>query len=77
MPFYGEDDLTPDLPRCPWCHTAKQVQPAGGERVFYCRRCSRMFDTGDDGIDTISYGPPSRRIEREERQRERGARHGH
>jgi len=63
------------LPPCPWCHTARHVQPAGQLRVFYCRRCCREFDDGNDsdsaGGDTIGYGRPDRRMEREEKWRGR------
>jgi hypothetical protein len=61
------------LPPCPWCKTVRHVQPAGQPRSFYCRKCRREFDDGDDGDspggDTIGYGRPDRRLEREERQK--------
>lgn len=55
-------------PPCPWCKTPKRVYPHG-ERNFQCLECKRIFDAVDDG--DVSYGPPSRRIEREERAKER------
>jgi transposase-like protein len=60
----------PEVPRCPWCKTAKHVQEAEQIRVFFCRKCRREFDNSEDG--TIGYGSPSRRMEREERQGRRG-----
>jgi len=66
--------MTTIIPACPWCNTTRHVQPAGGLRVFYCRKCCREFDDGDDADGTaggIGYGPPDRRMIREENQRER------
>ena len=57
-----------DAPPCPWCKTSRKVYPHG-DRNFQCLECKRIFDAVDDG--DASYGPPSRRIEREEREQER------
>lgn len=57
-------------PPCPWCKSASSVRPSGANlKAFFCGRCKREFDTDSDG--DISYGPPSRRLEREERRAER------
>lgn len=57
------------LPPCPWCNTARHVQPAGGLRTFYCRRCQREFDDSDDG--EVGYGRPEKYAMRKESQQER------
>lgn len=59
-------------PCCPWCNTPRHVRTSGTSyRAWYCGRCQREFEAEDDG--TIGYGPPSRRIEREERQAAKAA----
>ena len=55
-------------PKCPWCKTAKKVY-THGEREFICLGCKRIFDGIDDG--EIGYGRPEKRMEREERRKER------
>lgn len=54
----------PNLPRCPRC-SQQSAHPSG--RNYYCSNCRMEFDPEEDG--TIAYGPPDRRINREERQR--------
>lgn len=54
----------PNLPRCPQCNQ-QSAHPSG--RNYYCSNCRQEFDPTDDS--DIGYGPPSRRIEREERRR--------
>lgn len=62
----GESQVI-EPPPCPWCKSSASVRPSGANlKAFFCGRCKREFDTGDDGIDTISYGPPDRRLMREE-----------
>lgn len=58
------------LPKCPWCKTDKHVRIVGHRR-YYCSKCGREFDGVDDG--TITYGRPSKRLEREERMQSRKA----
>ena len=65
-----EDTPSAKKTQCPWCKTAESVYPSGANlKAFFCGRCKREFDTDDDG--DISYGPPDRRLEREERRQER------
>jgi len=59
---------TDPLPPCPWCRIDNHVRMVD-HRHFYCGKCKREFDGVDDG--DISYGRPDRRIERQERQKER------
>ena len=49
---------------CPWCGTAAHVRRRPNTHAVYCRRCKREFEDVDDG--TIGYGPPDRRMRREE-----------
>jgi hypothetical protein len=65
----ASEHAEPD-PECPWCETNRHVR-ATGEREFWCAKCKRTFDGIDDG--TIAYGPPDRRINREERHEEKRA----
>lgn len=55
----------PIAPRCPRCNQ-QSAHPSG--RYYLCTNCRMEFDPSDDG--TIAYGPPDRRINREERKRE-------
>lgn len=54
------------LPKCPWCNTAKHVAALGCHRL-YCGKCKREFEDVNDG--DIGYGRPSKRMEREERKK--------
>jgi hypothetical protein len=60
------DNCTPRCPRC-----GKPSATPHGERAYYCFNCRMAFEDGDDG--TISYGPPDRRLLREERRAETAA----
>ncbi len=52
--------------KCPRCgRSGHQME----DKLYQCLRCKMLFDGEEDG--TIGYGPPSRRIEREERQLKR------
>lgn len=62
------------IPPCPWCHSSASVQPAGGLRTFYCRRCQREFDDTDDG--EIGYGRPEKYAMRKESRQARKSHHG-
>jgi len=66
-------DMTPDakLPKCPRCGTDKCVHASNANlKAFYCRRCKCEFEANDSDGD-IGYGRPSKRMEREERRREK------
>jgi len=63
----GFETSTATLPACPWCNTEQHVRLIG-HRHFYCNKCKREFDGEDDG--DVTYGRPSKRLEREERRRE-------
>lgn len=55
-----------DLPNCPWCRTAKHVQPSGeNAKALHCRGYHRSFEAEDDG--TVGYGRPDKFAERNER----------
>ena len=56
--------VTPPLPCCPWCNTAKHVRLTGF-RHFYCGRCGREFDGVDDG--DVGYRRPETNAARNER----------
>jgi transposase-like protein len=59
-----------EVPICPWCRNAKHVQASGeNAKAFHCRGCHRSFEAEDDG--DVTYGSPSKRIEREERHTQR------
>ncbi len=61
-----------DIPPCPWCRTPRHVQTSGSTmKALYCRRCGREFEAEDDS--DIGYGPPDRRLLREERRLQRKA----
>ncbi len=63
------DNCTTPVPRCPQGHAAKYVRP-NGDRLWFCGQCDMLFDdSGDDG--DISYGLPSRRLDRDEKHKER------
>lgn len=55
--------MSEPTPRCPFCNH-KSVIP-DGHCNWYCNHCRATFDGVDDG--DVGYGPPSRRIERQER----------
>lgn len=57
--------------RCPKCGRTSH-SPAQGKDRYYCFECRMEFEAGDDG--EISYGPPDRRLRREERRKERRVR---
>lgn len=65
----GENYLSQQPPKCLWCHSAKHVSPGSTEKTWWCSNCGIEFDPVDDG--DVSYGPPDRRMRREERRRER------
>ena len=54
--------------RCPRCSTLTSTRADGRDR-WYCHRCKMEFESEDDG--TVGYGPPDRRMRREEARRER------
>ena len=54
-----------DRPRCPLCGRIEAVISAAGRGRWYCRHCGMEFDDEDDG--DIGYGPPDRRLRRQER----------
>lgn len=56
---------TKPVPVCPWCGTAKKVY-VHGHAQFWCRACKRAFDRGEGLDETIGYGSPFRRLDREE-----------
>jgi len=57
--------MTECQPACPWCRTAKHVQPSGTTlRAYYCGKCLREFEDGDDG--TVGYGSPEKYAVRNE-----------
>ncbi len=58
------------MPACPRCG-AKSRTPANGKDRWYCHECHMEFEAGDDG--TIGYGPPDKRLRREERTQQRKA----
>jgi hypothetical protein len=58
------------IPKCPLCRSAQHVR-IHGPKDFTCLNCRMDFDGIDDG--TISYGPPDRRLRREERREQRRA----
>lgn len=60
-----------ELPKCPWDGTNKYVRKIG-DKHFYCSKCGREFDGIDDG--DVTYGRPSKRLEREERANKRRVR---
>ena len=51
------------LPKCPWCGTDKHVYESGHAQ-FWCKKCDRLFDKGEDGV--IGYGRPDKYAERRE-----------
>jgi hypothetical protein len=57
---------TTDTPRCPRCNRRGSHNEG---TLYYCGHCKQQYDAEDDG--TITYGDPSRRLEREERAAER------
>jgi len=55
---------------CPKCHSEQNVGKGyANDKALYCRKCGIEFESDDDG--DISYGSPSRRMERQERRDER------
>ena len=59
------NDATQPNPKCPKCGK-RNVRPSG-DRNWFCGECRMEFDPTDDG--EVGYGSPSRRLEREERNR--------
>lgn len=60
----------PITPRCPWCGTPRYVRASGTTyRAWYCGNCGREFEAEEDG--DIGYGPPDRRMTRQERHQQR------
>lgn len=59
--------------RCPRCNR-KSSTPHAGCHVWYCHVCRMAFEAIDDG--DVGYGRPSRRLEREERRREKKSNSG-
>jgi hypothetical protein len=56
-------------PRCVRCHSPRHVRASGSTpRAYYCGRCRIEFEAEDD--TDIGYGPPDRRLLRQERQAE-------
>jgi ribosomal protein L37AE/L43A len=53
-----------DSALCPKCGRRSHTR-GDGKDVWYCHDCSMYFEAIEDG--DISYGPPDRRINREER----------
>ena len=56
------------IARCPRC--GRQTHTAGDQpHVWYCHQCGMYFDDSEDG--DVGYGRPEKRLEREERAKER------
>jgi transposase-like protein len=57
------DDCTP---KCPRCHSARRVITSGTTmRAWWCHKCQIEFEPEDDS--DIGYGPPDKRMIREEK----------
>ena len=59
--------MSADDARCPKCGRFTCVKHNASSRAWWCLHCKMAFEPDDDG--DISYGQPSRRLEREERQK--------
>jgi len=56
-----------DEARCPKCGRRTATKHNASPRAWWCHHCKMAFEPDDDG--DISYGPPDRRMLREERRR--------
>lgn len=60
---------TTDTARCPRCGRRTATPSAANPHAWFCHHCTMEFEDVDDG--DVGYGRPEKRIEREERVRER------
>jgi len=51
--------------RCPRCGRLTNTASAENDHAWYCHHCRMAFEAVDDG--DVGYGPPDRRLRREER----------
>ncbi len=58
--------------KCPRCGRSGYRME---DKLYQCLACKILFDGEDDG--DVGYGPPSRRIEREERQQKQSRERKH
>jgi len=54
---------------CPRCNRPTAAPSAANPHAWYCHECKVEFEDVEDGI--IGYGPPSKRLEREEKRQQR------
>jgi len=54
-----------DGARCPRCGRRTDTALGENEHAWYCHHCGMAFEDVDDG--DVGYGPPDRRMRREER----------
>ncbi len=57
------------MPPCPVCQTNRHVGPHDGD-LFFCGRCKGMFD-GNPDEGGSHWNDPSKRMEKQEEQRQR------
>lgn len=62
----------PETVRCPKCN--RPQRDTGADSIYWCSHCRMQFDTTDDG-GTYSDHNPAARLEREERNQQRKAKH--
>jgi len=60
--------VTDDIAKCPRCGHLTSTKHNATPRAWWCHECKMPFEPEDDG--DISYGPPDRRMRREERRRQ-------
>jgi hypothetical protein len=64
-------NTTTQTPPCPFCRSKQTYEHGDRPTQFQCGPCGAIFDTEDDG--DVTYGSPSKRMEREERRAARWA----